>query len=236
MEPQVGLHTQWGVRLGFLLPLPHLIPNKWMNLKKKNNNGAPGWLSQLSVCLRLRSWSQGRGMEPHQAPSSAGSLLLPLPLHCTPSRSSCSRSCMVSLSLSNKIFKNKKQTKLKQRQKAASWIWPMGSSLLTPVYFIFTVFWNLSMIFCVILTLTFKFLIHLKYRILWCKMGTHFNLFQKVRLLGLHCLGNKLSFSSWDEVPLLSNIHICILESNSGLFVLFHGSVCAFPNTTVILF
>ena len=27
--------------------------------------GAPGWLSRLSICIQLRSWSQGSGMEPH---------------------------------------------------------------------------------------------------------------------------------------------------------------------------
>ena len=25
----------------------------------------PGWLSRGGVCLRLRAWSQGPGMEPH---------------------------------------------------------------------------------------------------------------------------------------------------------------------------
>ena len=28
-------------------------------------NGVPGWLSRWSVCLQLRSWSQGPGIEPH---------------------------------------------------------------------------------------------------------------------------------------------------------------------------
>ena len=37
---------------------------------KEPSGGAPGWLSQLSICLQFRSWSQG--------PCSAGSLLLPL--------------------------------------------------------------------------------------------------------------------------------------------------------------
>ena len=31
----------------------------WMFLKKLKNNGVPGWLSQLSVQLQLRSWSCG---------------------------------------------------------------------------------------------------------------------------------------------------------------------------------
>ena len=39
--------------------------------------GVIGWLSQLSVCLQLRSWSQGPwDGAPHQAPCSAWSLLL----------------------------------------------------------------------------------------------------------------------------------------------------------------
>ena len=29
--------------------------------------GAPGWLSELSVCLRLRFWSQDAGIEPYIA-------------------------------------------------------------------------------------------------------------------------------------------------------------------------
>ena len=43
----------------------------------------PEWLSQLSICLQLRPWSWGPGIEPwvpHQAPGSLGSLLLPLPV------------------------------------------------------------------------------------------------------------------------------------------------------------
>ena len=48
---------------------------------KKHSPGVPGRLSQLSVCLGLRSWSQGAGIESQrqQAPCSAGSPLLPLP-------------------------------------------------------------------------------------------------------------------------------------------------------------
>ena len=36
--------------------------NEWM---KKTYIGTPGWLSRLSVCLWLRSWSQGPGIKPH---------------------------------------------------------------------------------------------------------------------------------------------------------------------------
>ena len=50
----------------------------------------PGWLSQLSGCLQLRSWSQGPGIKAWvQAPCSVGSLLLTLPLHLLPLRLSC---------------------------------------------------------------------------------------------------------------------------------------------------
>ena len=31
----------------------------------KSGKWAPGWLSQLSVCFQLRSWSQHPGIEPH---------------------------------------------------------------------------------------------------------------------------------------------------------------------------
>lgn len=32
---------------------------------KTQEHGASGWLSGLSLCLRLRLWSQGSGIEPH---------------------------------------------------------------------------------------------------------------------------------------------------------------------------
>ena len=31
----------------------------------KKNIGAPGWLSQMGICLLPRSWSRGPGIEPH---------------------------------------------------------------------------------------------------------------------------------------------------------------------------
>ena len=40
--------------------LNHMKYTHWLRLI----NRAPGWLSGLSLCLRLRSWSQGPGMEP----------------------------------------------------------------------------------------------------------------------------------------------------------------------------
>ena len=42
------------------LPLPHSLDLSLLKNKKKINvKGAPGWLSQLSVWLWLRSWSHG---------------------------------------------------------------------------------------------------------------------------------------------------------------------------------
>ena len=51
-------------------------------LDRKGDLRAHGWLSQLSICLQLRSWSWDQA--PHQAPCSAGSLLLPLLFPYTP--------------------------------------------------------------------------------------------------------------------------------------------------------
>ena len=68
---------------------------------KITNNGAPGWLSWLSACLWLRSWSGGPGIEPHvRFPAPWGTyLLLPLlPAHAL--------SHSASLTLSNKINKS----------------------------------------------------------------------------------------------------------------------------------
>ena len=65
----------------------------------------PGWLSQLSVCLFLRSWSQDPGIKPHvEFPVQWGvcfSLsLCPLPLPLSLPPPSCSRSfSLCSLSL-----------------------------------------------------------------------------------------------------------------------------------------
>ena len=54
--------------------------------KLKKETGVSGWFSQLSVCLWLRSWTQGPGIKPHvgfPAPWGVGfslSLCLSLPL------------------------------------------------------------------------------------------------------------------------------------------------------------
>lgn len=62
----------------------------------------PGWLGRLSICLWLRSSSQGPGIEPCQAPYSAWSLVL-LPPPASP------LACALSISLSSKyILKRKK--------------------------------------------------------------------------------------------------------------------------------
>ena len=81
---------------------------------KKNKIGWPGWLSQLSICLRLRSWSQGPGIKPrlHEALCSAGSLLLPLLLPSSPARApTCARTH--ALSQINKVLKKKKRVGLR---------------------------------------------------------------------------------------------------------------------------
>ena len=65
--------------------------------------GAPGWLSQVSVCLQLRSWSQSPRIEPHvRLPAQQRSLLL------SPSAPPPSL-CSLSLKLINNIFKEKKE-------------------------------------------------------------------------------------------------------------------------------
>ena len=49
--------------------------------------GAPGWCSQLSICLGLKSWSQDPGMEPHigiPAQQGVGLFLWLYPLHSPP--------------------------------------------------------------------------------------------------------------------------------------------------------
>ena len=54
----------------------------WLFLRSRRS-GAPGWPSQLSVCLQLRPWSQGPGIKPASPstpPHRAGSLSLSLPL------------------------------------------------------------------------------------------------------------------------------------------------------------
>ena len=59
-----------------------LIQNWWRS-GKKCKWGVPEWFSQLSVCLLLRLWTRGPGIEPHirlPAQPGMGGLLLPLPL------------------------------------------------------------------------------------------------------------------------------------------------------------
>ena len=46
----------------------------YKNIIRMKKFGAPVWLSQLSICLWLRSWSQGPGIELH-IPSSLFMLL-----------------------------------------------------------------------------------------------------------------------------------------------------------------
>lgn len=67
-----------------------LPTGKWINwcisiqwnttIWKRNKPAMPGWLSQLSTCPQLRSWSQWFWDQvSHRAPCSVGSLFLPLP-------------------------------------------------------------------------------------------------------------------------------------------------------------
>ena len=66
---------------------------------RESTRGAQGWLSQLSICLPLRTWPQGPGMEPGiRFPLNRLLLPFPLPLPClmlSPMRS-------LSLFISNK--------------------------------------------------------------------------------------------------------------------------------------
>ena len=53
-----------------------LNPLFWI---KDNFPGDPGWLSRLSVCLQLRSWTWGPGSSPAAGSLPRGCLLLSLP-------------------------------------------------------------------------------------------------------------------------------------------------------------
>ena len=77
------------------LCLRTFLHNWWFFYWLKNDSvcGVAGWLSRLSICLQLRSWTQGPGTEPLLGASySVGSLLLPLPLLLLSSPLSCSLS------------------------------------------------------------------------------------------------------------------------------------------------
>lgn len=87
-----------------ILIIGHIFKERLHSVK--THTGAPGWLTWLSVCLRITSWSRGRGIEaPSPGPCSVGSLCLPVlcpfPYMCT---CACSLSLSCSL-LNNKIFK-----------------------------------------------------------------------------------------------------------------------------------
>ena len=68
-------------------------------VKKIERKGVPGWLSQLSACLLLRSWSQGPGMETWVGLPAQRGVCFFLSL--------CPSLCFI-FSLSNKIFMKKK--------------------------------------------------------------------------------------------------------------------------------
>ena len=57
----------------------HLIPPSH-SMVKSSSLGAPGWLSGLSLCLWLRSWSQGPGIEPRIGLSAQQGACFPLSL------------------------------------------------------------------------------------------------------------------------------------------------------------
>ena len=62
---------------------------------KTSSSGAPGWLSQLSICFQLRSWSWGPGIEPHIRLSAQWRVSFSLSFY--PSPCSCSLSLSLAL-------------------------------------------------------------------------------------------------------------------------------------------
>ena len=69
----------------WVISTPSNTPPRFTLVLKYGHWGAPGCLRRLRICLRLRSWSQGPGIELQVGnPCSAGSLLLSLPLPATP--------------------------------------------------------------------------------------------------------------------------------------------------------
>ena len=62
-------NTQWYLynlksSLAFMLFSVCFITSQGSQVKNEQFHGAPGWLRRLSICLQLRSWSQGPGMAP----------------------------------------------------------------------------------------------------------------------------------------------------------------------------
>jgi len=121
---------EWSDRFqGQNTKLSHQLEFGAKSINKKFNTGAPGWLSGLSVCLWLTSWSQSPesgfllneesassaqvmipgswDRAPCQASCSMRSLLLPLPLPAAPLAYVLSLS--LPSSLSNKQTKSLKQ-------------------------------------------------------------------------------------------------------------------------------
>ena len=87
----------------------------WICFKFGSQDLLGGWLSWLGVCLWLRSWSQGPGMDSSciRLPARGGSLLLLLPL---PLPGLCSLSLSHSVSQINKILKKKKKVWIPDRE------------------------------------------------------------------------------------------------------------------------
>lgn len=100
--------SQWTVQILFFLCIPScakewkaLIRRIIHNFRKQCQSlrnidmGAPGWLSQLTVCLQLMTWSQGRRMKPHiRLPAQQGVCL---------SLSLCPSLCSGALSFSHSL-------------------------------------------------------------------------------------------------------------------------------------
>lgn len=86
-EGWVTLHP-W-VRGNYSVSPGILLSWSKLDLLKCITPGAPGWLSQLRICLWLRSWSCGPGTEPHGGLPAQQRVLLSLPLSLPPT---CARS------------------------------------------------------------------------------------------------------------------------------------------------
>ena len=68
--------------------IPKIAPKIFYKIYK--SGGTPGWLSQLHICLWLKSWSKGPRTEPQVGlPYLVGSLLLPLSLLLSSARTLC---------------------------------------------------------------------------------------------------------------------------------------------------
>ena len=79
-------------------PRKTLVNKKEKELSKNSKTGVPGWLSKISLCLQLRSWSRGPGIEPHSWVSAQRGACFSLSLCCS-SPSPSAWLCSLSLSV-----------------------------------------------------------------------------------------------------------------------------------------